>query len=88
MAEPSTSLTQHVTPLALEGSAVCAGFLGRTPAVGLAEGSVLLAEIGAEKRIELHPEALAQGAEFVSSKELVRRLTAAGLRRPKGRPAP
>ena len=38
--------------------------------------------------IELHPEALAQGAEFVSSKELVRRLTAAGLRRPKGRPAP
>ena len=57
MAEPSTSLTQHVTPLALEGSAVCAGFLGRTPAVGLAEGSVLLAEIGAEKRIELHPEA-------------------------------
>ena len=38
--------------------------------------------------IEMHPEALAQGAEFVSSKELVRRLTAAGLRRPKGRPAP
>ena len=37
---------------------------------------------------ELHPEALAQGAELVSSKELVRRLTAAGLRRPKGRPAP
>ena len=38
--------------------------------------------------IELHPDAIAQGAELVSSKELVRRLTAAGLRRPKGRPAP
>ena len=37
---------------------------------------------------ELHPDAIARGAELVSSKELVRRLTAAGLRRPKGRPAP
>jgi hypothetical protein len=36
----------------------------------------------------LQGDALAQGAELVPSKELVRRLTDAGLRRPKGRPAP
>ena len=32
--------------------------------------------------------AIEAGAELVSSKELVRRLTEAGLRRPKHRPAP
>lgn len=35
----------------------------------------------------LHEAAIEGGAELVSSKELVRRLTAAGLRRPKHRPA-
>ena len=35
----------------------------------------------------LHPDALAHGAELVPSKELVRRLTDAGLRRPKPRPS-
>jgi Protein of unknown function (DUF4031) len=35
----------------------------------------------------LQDSAIEAGAELVSSKELVRRLTAAGLRRPKGRPA-
>ncbi|MBI1379322.1 MAG: DUF4031 domain-containing protein [Frankiales bacterium] len=34
----------------------------------------------------LHPEAIAAGAALVPSKELVTRLRAAGLRRPKGRP--
>ncbi len=36
----------------------------------------------------LHEHALEAGAVRVTSKELVVRLTAAGLRRPKGRPAP
>jgi len=36
----------------------------------------------------VHPVAQAAGAELVSSKDLVRRLTAAGLRRPKHRPPP
>ena len=57
MAQTSTSLTQNVTPLALEGEAVCAGFLGRTPVFALADGTALLAEIGAEQRINLHPDA-------------------------------
>jgi hypothetical protein len=35
----------------------------------------------------LHPAALAAGAELVTSKELVTRLTGAGLRRPKHRAA-
>jgi hypothetical protein len=36
----------------------------------------------------LQPAAIEAGALLVSSKELVTRLRAAGLRRPKGRPAP
>lgn len=36
---------------------------------------------------ELRERALALGAEAVSARELLRRLTGAGLRRPKGRPA-
>lgn len=35
---------------------------------------------------QLHPEALAAGAQLVSSRELVERLTRAGLRRPKNGP--
>jgi len=35
----------------------------------------------------LHEAAIEAGAELVTSRELVTRLTAAGLRRPKGRPA-
>ena len=35
----------------------------------------------------LHEAAIEAGAELVTSKELVRRLTDAGLRRPKHRPA-
>jgi hypothetical protein len=35
----------------------------------------------------LHDAAIEAGAELVTSKELVQRLTAAGLRRPKHRPA-
>jgi hypothetical protein len=34
-----------------------------------------------------YADAVAAGAVEIGSKELVRRLTAAGLRRPKGRPA-
>jgi hypothetical protein len=36
----------------------------------------------------LHETAIAAGANLVGSKELVTRLRAAGLRRPKGRPSP
>lgn len=34
----------------------------------------------------LHPDAIAAGAHLVTSRELVERLTAAGLRRPKNGP--
>ncbi|MCK1795324.1 DUF4031 domain-containing protein [Streptomyces sp. XM4193] len=54
------------------------------------------AELGAPRRAfdrdhydvpaSRHPDAVRLGAVEVGSKELVRRLTAAGLRRPKGRP--
>ena len=57
MAQTQTSLTQNVTPIALDGEAVCAGFFGRTPVFALANGEALFAEIGAERRIRLHEKA-------------------------------
>jgi WD40 repeat protein len=57
MAQTQTSLTQNVTPITLDGEAVCAGFFGRTPVFALANGEALLAEIGAERRIRLHEKA-------------------------------
>ena len=38
MAQTQTSLTQNVTPITLDGEAVCAGFFGRTPVFALANG--------------------------------------------------
>ena len=57
MTQTQTSLTQNVTPIALDGEAVCAGFFGRTPVFALADGTALFAEIGAERRIKLHEKA-------------------------------
>ncbi len=48
-----TSLTGLVSPIVAGAGVVGAGFLGRTPALALADGAVVLAEIGAEQRIAL-----------------------------------
>lgn len=59
MAETDTasSLTQHVTKIEAGAYVTAAAFLGRTPVLALGDGQVILAEIGAEKRIEAHPDA-------------------------------
>jgi WD40 repeat protein len=53
----SSSLTERVTPIEARAGVVAAHFLGRTPAFALADGSVLLAEIGAERYIPAHDDA-------------------------------
>jgi WD40 repeat protein len=52
-----SSLTQCVTPIEAKAGVVAAHFLGRTPAFALADGSVLLADIGAERRVLAHDDA-------------------------------
>jgi WD40 repeat protein len=51
-----SSVTDHVTPIEAESEVVGACFLGRLPVLALANGEVLLAEIGAETRIKPHED--------------------------------
>ena len=50
------SLSQHVSALDLGAEIVAACFLGRTPAFALADGTVVLAGVGEEKRVAAHPD--------------------------------
>ena len=53
----TSSLSAHVTPIAAGDNVVAAAFLGRTPAFALADGTVLIAGLGEEKRVAAHPGA-------------------------------
>ena len=55
-AASSASLTERVTPIDAGAEIVAAAFLGRVPAFALADGNVLLAEIGEERRIKAHDD--------------------------------
>ena len=59
-----TSLTGLVSPIVAGAGVVGAGFLGRTPALALADGAVVLAEIGAEQRVAPHDGAAILVAAF------------------------
>jgi WD40 repeat protein len=54
MSEPS--LTESTTAITAAAEAVAAVFLGRVPAMALADGHVLLAGIGEERRVAAHPD--------------------------------
>jgi WD40 repeat protein len=56
MAEPTTSLTQHVTPIAAEAPVTAAAFLGALPALALGDGCILLAGSGTTTGIVAHPD--------------------------------
>ncbi|MGD1037140.1 MAG: WD40 repeat domain-containing protein [Roseiarcus sp.] len=56
MAEPTSSLTQHVRPLPAGAHVVGAAFLDGEPALALADGAVLIGEAGAQKRFAAHPD--------------------------------
>jgi WD40 repeat protein len=63
-----SSLTEHVTPIDAGAEIVSAGFLGRTPAFALADGTVLLADIGEERRIKAHEDGAILVADFDGAK--------------------
>ncbi|RFB78100.1 WD40 repeat domain-containing protein [Methylovirgula sp. 4M-Z18] len=67
----TSSLTQNVAPIAAGTHVVAAAFLGRTPVFALADGQVLLAEIGDEKRVVAH----AEGAILVAASDGQRLVT-------------
>jgi len=52
----ASSLTQHVTKIEAGAFVTAAAFLGRVPVLALGDGQVVLAEIGAGKRIIAHPD--------------------------------
>ena len=52
-----TSLTRHVAPLSAGAHVTGAAFLGRTPALALGDGTVLLGEGDAQRRVAAHPDA-------------------------------
>ena len=52
-----SSLSQNVTPVAAGEHVVATCFLGRTPVFALADGTILFAGIGEEKRVAAHPDA-------------------------------
>jgi WD40 repeat protein len=54
MSEPS--LTQSTTAINAGVEVVAAAFLGRTPVLALADGNVLFAGIGEERRVAAHPD--------------------------------
>ena len=51
------SLTDRVAPLAADAPVVAATFLGRDPVLALADGVVLIAGVGEERRVVAHPDA-------------------------------
>ncbi len=71
MLGPTDSLTSAVTPIEAGAHVTAAAFLGRTPALALGDGHVLLADIGAERRVAAHPD----GAVLVAVQQGKRLLT-------------
>ncbi len=55
--DTASSLTQHVTKIEAGAYVTAAAFIGRVPVLALGDGQVIFAEIGAEKRINAHPDA-------------------------------
>lgn len=53
----AATLTSAVEPIAAGEAVIAAAFLGETPAFALADGTVLLVDDGAERRVAAHPNA-------------------------------
>jgi WD40 repeat protein len=61
----SPSLTSAVAPISAGAEIVAATFLGRAPVLALADGQVLVADIGEERKIKAHRD----GAVLVASSD-------------------
>ncbi len=57
LAAPSNALTEHVRPFEADGHIVAAAFLGGAPTLALADGTLVIGEIGALARHAIHPDA-------------------------------
>jgi WD40 repeat protein len=55
--DTASSLTQNVSKIEAGTYVTAAAFLGRTPVLALGDGHVVLADIGSEKRLAVHPDA-------------------------------
>ena len=65
MAEPTSSLTAQVRPLAAGAPAVAAAFLAGQPALALADGTIVVGGPGDERKVVAHPE----GAILVAARD-------------------
>ena len=65
MADPTSSLTAYLRPLAADAPAVAAAFIGGAPALALADGVVVIGDPGAERRVVTHPD----GAILVAARD-------------------
>src|SRR5690349_7274611 len=52
-----SSLSDKVAPLSLDAHVLACVWLGRVPAFALGDGTAVLAEIGENRRVVLHPNA-------------------------------
>lgn len=57
MDDANASLTDRVADISAGAPVVCAAFLGRDPAFALADGTIMIAGVGEEKRVAAHPDA-------------------------------
>ena len=80
-----SSLSERVAPIAAGAHVVAAAWLRRTPVLALGDGGALIAGIGEEQRVELHPDggilsAASDGARLVTGGDdgRVMRLEASG----------
>lgn len=58
MTKANSSLTDKVTAIAAGEEVVACGFLSRTPVFALADGNILFADIGEERRVVAHENAV------------------------------
>jgi WD40 repeat protein len=55
MTAPASSLTEHIQPISAGAHVTAAAFIDGAPALALGDGSTLVGEPGAQKRVEAHP---------------------------------
>ncbi|MBV9247463.1 MAG: WD40 repeat domain-containing protein [Methylobacteriaceae bacterium] len=57
MSQPRPSLGEHTTSIDAGAHVIAAAFLGRTPALALGDGTILLVDAGEPRRLTVHPDA-------------------------------
>ncbi|MBV9221463.1 MAG: WD40 repeat domain-containing protein, partial [Methylobacteriaceae bacterium] len=71
MNQPRPSLAEHTISVDAGAHVTAAAFLGRTPALALGDGTILLGDAGEARRLAAHPDAailvaVAEGERLVT----------------------